>query len=495
VRCNREGTAGLIHALSSHGYEVGQAGNLEQAASEAAAHEFPVVLIDLGEHVAGPPDGGGGDGGDHTGEPQAKGENAGLQIMREIRRVSPASQVVALVADGVDLDTCCRAVTYGAASFVEWRAGDGVEGIVERLVQAYERYEEALREGQDLHSRTIFDEAGVAGKSEIMARLLFQAKRAALISDAPVLIYGESGTGKQLLAEAVHRMDPKRRGKPFLSVNCAAITGSLAESVLFGHRRGAFTGATEDRPGYFRAADGGTLLLDEIGELDKSLQPKLLRTLQEGRVMPVGDHREQAVDVRVIAACNQPLPVLVEKGEFRLDLYHRLNVISLQVPPLRERPKDIPLLVQFFLRRYVSYYPHAIESVDERVYEVLARTIGTGNVRELENAVRRMLAFKKAGTRLELSDIPPGLLTQQLSARQAGEVSESLTSAVVAMIRSGRMTLNEMLEEFESVVLQEILSRSNVTHAEAARRLGLSRRTFYNKLRKHESKLRPTSVP
>lgn len=318
-----------------------------------------------------------------------------------------------------------------------------------------------------------------------MAKLLFQAKRAAIISDAPILIDGESGTGKQLLAEAIHRMDPKRKKSPFLTVNCAAVTGTLAESALFGHRKGAFTGATEDRPGYFRAADRGTILLDEISELDKPLQPKLLRVLQEGCVLPVGDDVECKVDVRVIAACNRPLPVLVTKGEFRLDLYQRLNVISLTVPPLRDRPEDVPLLVQFFLRRYASYYPHSIESVDERVYEVLAQSIGSGNVRELENAVRQILAFKTAGTHIELSDIPPGLIEKQVASRAEAETVESLASVVVPIVRSGRMSLTEMLDEFEAMILREALARSSGTHAELARRLGLSRRTFYNKLRKY----------
>ncbi len=365
-------------------------------------------------------------------------------------------------------------------------AGQPVDRIVDGLVQAYGRYEDAVRQGRDLHSHAIFDETGVAGKSQIMAKLLFQAKRAAIISDAPILVAGESGTGKQLLAEAIHRMDPKRKNKPFLTINCAAITGTLAESALFGHRKGAFTGATEDRQGYFRAADGGSVLLDEINELAKPLQPKLLRVLQEGRVLPVGDDVERKVDVRVIAACNRPLPVLVERGEFRLDLYQRLNVISLYMPPLRDRPEDVPLLVQFFLRRYASYYPHTIESVDERVYEVLARSVGSGNVRELENAVRQILAFKTAGTRIELSDIPPGFIEKQVTSRTEAAVHESLASVVVAMLRSGTMTLSEMLEEFEGMVLREALDRSRGTHADLARRLGLSRRTFYNKLRKHD---------
>jgi DNA-binding NtrC family response regulator len=454
---------------------------------EAAAGDYPLILFDLAdlatEPVAAGPEAVRGPAFGVPGGPLGRG----LEAFREIRRASPASQIVVLVAQGADLATCCQAVTCGATSFVEWAPGQPVDRVNESLGHALDRYEAALREGQDVESRVIFEEAGVAGKSQVMAKLLFQAKRAAMVSDAPVLISGESGTGKQLLAEAIHRMDPKRCGKPFLTVNCAAITGTLAESALFGHRKGAFTGATQDRPGYFQAANGGALLLDEISELEKPLQPKLLRVLQEGRVLPVGDDLERVVDVRVIAACNRPLPVLVETGEFRLDLYQRLNVISLTVPPLRDRPEDVPPLVQFFLRQYASYYPSGIESVDTRVYEVLSRSIGSGNVRELENAVRQILAFKVAGNRIELSDIPPGLLEKQAGPlAEEAEVVQSLTSAVDAMLRSGRMTLGEMLEQFEAMILGEALTRSQMTQSELAQRLGLSRRTFYHKLRKYD---------
>lgn len=484
VRSSEIGTDDLSRLLELRGFTVVCATSTEHAVAEAAAREYPLVLLDVAESVRYERSGSRPRRGD-AGEADANTDEL-LGALRKIRRVSPVSQVVVLVAEGVDLTTCCRAVTYGAASFVEWTPADPIDRIVDRLVQTYGRYEVAVREGRDLHTSTIFDETGVAGRSQIMAKLLFQAKRAAIISDAPILVSGESGTGKQLLAEAVHRMDPKRKNKPFLTVNCAAITGSLAESALFGHRKGAFTGANQDRPGYFRAADGGTILLDEISELTRPLQPKLLRVLQEGRVLPVGEDTEQEVDVRVIAACNRPLPVLVEKGEFRLDLYQRLNVISLNVPPLRERSEDVPLLVRFFLRRYASYYPQPIESVDERVYEVLAHSIGSGNVRELENAIRQILAFKTAGTRIELSDIPSGLISKRMTHRTEAEITEALASAVVAMFRSGKMSLSEMLDEFEAMILREAVTRSTGTHTQLARELGLSRRTFYNKLRKYD---------
>ncbi len=471
--------ASLLKDLETQGFSVVPVLSPAHAVSEAAAREYPVVLIELQASPGASP------------APSACAEDPprseGLQVLRDIRRVSPASQVVILTSRQLPLADCCQAVRYGAAGFVEWTDGQPADRVVERLAQALSRYDAAAEEGRQLHSRQIFEETGVPSQSRAMARLLFQAKRAAMISDAPILIFGESGTGKQLLAEAIHRMDAKRRARPFLTVNCAAITGSLAESALFGHRKGAFTGASEDRPGYFRAAGGGTILLDEISELEKPLQPKLLRVLQENRVMPVGDEREYPIDVRVIAACNRPLPVLVEAGEFRLDLYQRLNVINLHVPPLRDRPDDIPLLVQFFLKRYAAYYPHPIESVDERVYEVLSRNIGSGNIRELENAVRQILVFKTAGNRIELSDIPAELLQRGAAQRTPQpDLNEALASAVVALFRSGRLTLAEMIEEIEKLVLREALSHSKVNHAQLARQLGLSRRTLYNKLKKHD---------
>jgi DNA-binding NtrC family response regulator len=486
VRSTREGTEGLVRGLESRGFQVEWGASVPEALVGIATQRYPVILFDLADACTG-----------SAASSPAQERNLGaaqadrllgngLQIFRQIRQLSPASQIVVVVSQGADVTTCCQAVISGVTSFVEWTPRTTIDRVVEGLTHAFERYEAALREGEDLHSCEIFDEAGIAGRSQAMAKLLFQAKRAALVSDAPVLICGESGTGKQLLAEAIHRMDPKRRSKPFLTVNCAAITGTLAESALFGHRKGSFTGASQDRPGYFQAASGGTLLLDEISELEKPLQPKLLRVLQEGRVLPVGDDVERAVDVRVVAACNRPLPILVETGEFRLDLYQRLNVIALVVPPLRDRAEDIPPLVQFFLRQYASYYRQPIESVDERVYEVLSRTIGSGNVRELENGIRQILAFKVAGSRIELSDIPPGLLQKQAAPEAESQVIESLNSAVDAMLRCGRLSLGEMVERFEAMILNEALSRSTVSHCELAQQLGLSRRTFYHKLRKHD---------
>ena len=467
-------------------------------------HEYAVAVIDLTHTLVGT----GGEGRrsravagsarcvGRAGRPGGGDEPAcggDLELVRAIRRVSPLCRIVLLIDARAELELCCRAVTLGVCGFVEWGEGECSAALRERVSQAIDRYRKLLDERRELHEGQIFDQTGLAGQSRLMADLLLQARRAAMISDAPVLIHGESGTGKQLIAEAIHRLDPKRKDQPFLSVNCAAIHGTLAESALFGHVKGAFTGATEARLGYFRAAGAGTILLDEISELDRVLQPKLLRVLQVGKVLPVGADAEVDVAARIIAASNRPLPALVEKGEFRLDLYQRLNVISLNVPPLRERPEDVPLLVQFFIRKYAAYYGPGIDDVDPRVYEVLAQSIGSGNVRELENTVRQILAFKTAGHRIELSDLPMELLERRPCLRaQSDEVSSALVSAVCAMIRSGRWTLQQMLDEFERLAIREALEHSKGTHADLAGRLGITRRTLYNKLRKHDLRgLRP----
>ena len=403
-----------------------------------------------------------------------------LGALESIRKANPECQVVVLLEPNADLGTCRRAVLMGATSFLEAPRGQIPSALEERLTQAVRRYETARRESREVQDRTIFDETGFAGQSREMARVLLLARRAAAISDVPILVEGESGTGKQLLAEAIHRMDPKRHSRPFLIINCAAITGTLAESALFGHRRGAFTGATEDRAGYFRAADGGTVLLDEISELDRPLQPKLLRVLQEGKVLPVGSDREYSVDVRVIAA----LMVLVAEEKFRLDLYQRLNVISLTVPPLRRRAEDIPLLFDYFVGKYGHYYSGAIKQVDPRVYEVLAEGLGSGNVRELENVVRQTLAFKRGGERIELSDLPESVLgrpDQGSSEHLAAEIVESVQRA----LRGGTVTLVRLLDECERMILAEALRENASSKSQAARRLGITRRTLYNKLRKH----------
>ncbi len=405
-----------------------------------------------------------------------------------IRRASGDSQIVMTVDASIDISVCCEAINNGLAGFVEVDGGRvDADVLRRRLDYARQRYERTRNEARRLHSGEVFEGTGIVGSSRAMAMLLSQTARAAEVSDAPVLIYGESGTGKQLVAETIHRLDPARSGHPFLSVNCAAITGTLAESALFGHVKGAFTGATEPRSGYFRAADGGTVFLDEIGELSLELQPKLLRFLQEGMVMPVGSDTEHPVDVRIVAAANRRIPALVEAGRFRLDLYQRLNVITLEVPPLRERRDDIPLLVDFFVKKYAAHYGKPVMQVNGRVYELLVRSTLDGNVRELENMIRRSLAMKADGDELTLRDMPATLLKGQTStSRRHNEVlTKEVVEDACSAIKSGAMTLPRFIEECERLVLAQSIDQRNENHADLSRTLGLSSRTLYNKRRKY----------
>jgi DNA-binding NtrC family response regulator len=264
----------------------------------------------------------------------------------------------------------------------------------------------------------------------------------------------------------------------------------LAESALFGHRRGAFTGATEERAGHFRAAEGGTVLLDEIGDLPVELQPKLLRVLQAGKVLPLGSDTEVSVDVRVIAASNRSLERMVQEGRFRLDLYQRINVIRLDLPALRQRPEDIPPLFRFFITKYASYYPRPIRSINPRVLEVIARDLGDGNVRELENLARHVLAFKSCGDEIDLSDLPPAMLRlaerrRKADAADSEALSPALSEIALKILERGPIPLGMMLDECERLILERVLGEYRGSNTKLARMLGITRRTFYNKLRKY----------
>jgi DNA-binding NtrC family response regulator len=281
--------------------------------------------------------------------------------------------------------------------------------------------------------------------------------------DVTVLITGESGTGKERVAEAIVRASRRAR-KPFVRFNCAALTADLAEAELFGHAKGAFTGAIRSRPGLFGEADGGTILLDEIGELAPSTQAKLLRVLQEGEVRPVGEERSRTVDVRVIAATHRNLEDLVAKKQFRDDLFYRLNVVQLRVPPLRARPEEIPDLARFFLERYGERFGVERITVPDVLYARLAAYPWPGNVRELENAIESLVALSPAEG-LDLSLLP-------------GERGEAVDP-------SAALTLKQRVEACERGIIVDALRAAGGNRTLAATRLGISRVTLHDKLNKY----------
>jgi len=288
-------------------------------------------------------------------------------------------------------------------------------------------------------------------------------------SDSTVLIEGESGTGKGLLARAIHRASARSDG-PMVTINCGALPESLLESELFGYKAGAFTDAKRDKPGRVEAASGGTLFLDEIGDLSLAVQVKLLRLLQERRYEPLGEVRSRKADVRVVAATNQGLARMVDEGSFRRDLYYRVNVIRLEMPPLRERPADIPLLADAFLRRLSMTRSKLVEGLDRSVVKRLMRYEYPGNVRELENILEHAFVLC-LGRRIEEGDLPDWLLAKQ-----------------TARSTSGATTLQEMEAQF----LREVLARNQWNRQEAARELGIHKTTLHRKIRRLGIELPPT---
>lgn len=323
----------------------------------------------------------------------------------------------------------------------------------------------ALASGQRTSGPVVAsDDTELAGGSQGMRQVQKRIGLAAA-SDVPVLITGETGTGKELVARALHRASP-RASRPFVAVNCAAIPADLLESELFGHRRGAFSGATTEREGYFREADGGTLLLDEIGDMPLPMQAKLLRVLQEGAVTPLGSSQPVRVDVRVLAATHRRIGDLIAAGTFRSDLFYRLNVLPIELGALRERPEDIPALADRFLRDD----GHPGKQLTEAALALLQGYAWPGNVRELRNVMERCRVLV-AGQRIDAADLAPMLNTAAPVATGAAETAPE--------------TLPDAVARLERTMIVDALREAGGNRAEAARRLGIRRQLLYRKLVDH----------
>jgi transcriptional regulator with PAS, ATPase and Fis domain len=430
--------------------------------------------------------------------------------IRNLNATTTSPDVVLLSHRPLSVESCQALIASGTSALIEIQDQDprpSDELLIRHIEASLARHQNQGSPSTNSPSKSkafnprgmVCNPGGMVWQSAAMHRLIEQATRAAQISDVPVLILGESGTGKQLLAQYIHSLDPKRSCKKLQSVNCSTISGTLAESMLFGHQRGAFTGASEARKGIFRSAEGGTVLLDEIGELDLALQPKLLHVLQEHILTPLGSDQPVNCDVRVIAATNRQLPALIQEGRFRLDLYQRLNVIALEIPPLRQRREDIPLLVDFFLKKYADYYQHPIEGVEPAVYTYFENCTLEGNIRQLENAIRQTLALKGRGRVLSMDDIPPRLRAGLGSDAtvQPGDcpndipVLTELVDAACRMVDAGSLTLPEFISACEETALRKSLANATQSSGELADKLGVSRRTLYNKIRKYGLKQPP----
>ncbi len=324
----------------------------------------------------------------------------------------------------------------------------------------------------------LFAGLGFVTRSPRLAPLLQQVWKVARVSDAPVLIEGETGTGKMVVAEAIRRLDPKRACHPFVTAHCGTIPASVAESEFFGHGRGAFSGAVEERVGLFRSGDRGTVFLDDVSDLPLALQPKLLDVLQRRTVRAVGSDREHPVDVRIIAATNVPLDALVARGAFRADLFYRLDVIRLHLPPLHEREEDLASLVLALAERHRDLYG-PVRIVEPALAARLARTRFPGNVRELEHLVERMLFAKVSGDTLGLEDLPPGAQDD----RGLDPACEAAAAAAWAAIREENVGYGEAVRRFEHSLLRRALGGAKLTRRELATLLGMSERSLYKKMR------------
>ncbi|AKF09361.1 sigma-54-dependent transcriptional regulator [Sandaracinus amylolyticus] len=381
----------------------------------------------------------------------------GMELLRRIKARPDAPVVVMITAHGSERQAV-DAMKLGAFDYFKKPfEPDELLAVVRRALESATLRADNTRLAGELNlARTmVFDSAP-------MSRLAVLVQRVAP-RDVTVLITGESGTGKERVAEAIVRAS-SRRDRPYVRFNCAAITPDLAEAELFGHAKGAFTGAHRTRAGLFREADGGTLLLDEIGEMDGRTQAKLLRVLQEGEVRPVGEDRPVAVDVRIVAATHRDLAQLVSEGKFREDLLYRLKVVHLSVPPLRERPDDVPMLFRHFLDRYEERFGTGPLRVPDGVMERLVAYRWPGNVRELENAVESLVALSSDG------EIDPSLLPD------AGAPSASAPTSA---------GLKERVEAYERGLIVAALKECGGNRSEAARRLGISRATLHEKLNKY----------
>ena len=396
----------------------------------------------------------------------------------------------------------CRALLSGASLLFDSSSPTFARELSEALTSILKTATEQESEEQRLRKQMA--NMGTIGRSAKMMSVFRWVSRVSALSDFPILITGETGTGKELIANTIHQMDPKRRTGPFIVTNCSTISVGLAESELFGHRRGAFTGADSDRKGLFRSAQGGILFLDEIGELSEPLQAKLLRVLQEKRVLGVGFDQEVAIDVRVIAATNRRLEDMVKAGRFREDLFHRLNGLSVNVPPLRERPEDVQPLIEHFLQKYSSLTNGQTKSANLDFIEVLMQIGLPGNARQLENIVRSAILNKVDDSPLGLTDLAPSHLREisadVVPANQPRLVSHTETSRSPGhdlhsyfrdILDQNSWNLPRSLEYCEKQFLQYVLRSARGNQSEAARLIGITPRSVYNKLQKY--KLHPSS--
>jgi two-component system, NtrC family, response regulator AtoC len=429
----------LALLLGESGYTVEAEGDPERALARANAEDFDLILCDV-----------------------KMPSMDGLSFLRRFRSAGGTALIIMMSAFGNE-DAAIAAMREGAYDYLQ-KPFKPDEVIL--TVRKAEERERLRHEVEALRSSLGVGAVGdlVVSQSRGMRDVVELAARVAR-HNTTVLITGESGTGKEVIARAIHRMSP-RNERSFTAINCAAIPEQLLESELFGHTKGSFTGATADHPGLFELANGGTLLLDEIADLPQALQAKLLRVLEEGEIRRLGARESRKIDVRVLAATGRPMEQAVERGEFRSDLYYRLNVVRLHIPPLRERPEDIPELLTHFARQVAQRLGHPV-SMTPAALAALTHHNWPGNVRELRNALERA-AVLSAGGLLDSKDF---------SLSGGGLLSQGAGS-------NGALDLKTQVEAVERAAIQRALEASHGNRRQAANLLGISLRTLFYKLRR-----------
>ena len=392
------------------------------------------------------------------------GDVSGLDLLHLWKKKRPETQFIVLTGHS-SVDTAVEAIKSGAYDYLTKPIHpDELILLIRRAVETLQKDKEIDNLRRRLDQKFGLDQ--IVGQSKLMKDVFAKIQRAAPV-DSTVLILGESGTGTELVAQALHHNSPRKKG-PFVAVNCAAVPATLVESELFGHVRGAFTGATDRRVGRFEQADGGTLFIDEIGDFELGLQAKLLRVLETLTVTPVGGHEDRKVNVRVIAATSRDIRRMLEDGTFREDLYYRLNVVTIGLPPLRLRTDDIPLMVEHFLREISQQKHTATKRIAPEVMRRFEAYRWPGNVRELRNTLERMMVLAD-GEVLTENDLPEEILAASNDAAPPKEMPTNMT-----------------MDELERLAITKALEQCAGNRTHAAERLGISVRTLQRKLRHYE---------
>ncbi|MDC0264156.1 sigma-54 dependent transcriptional regulator [Verrucomicrobia bacterium] len=445
---------GLRAVLEDH-YDVYIADNAASAIELLESEPFDVLLTDF----------------------RMPGEN-GLKLIKRAKSLGNPPVCILMTAFGSE-ETAVQAIKEGADDYIP-KGGMLIEDL-EKKIQRALKLQKLEEENTVLKQQlgTKFRTSNIVGESPVM-RHVFDTVEQVAPTQATVLILGESGTGKELIAKAIHQTS-NRSHHPMVTVHCAGLSPTLLESELFGHEKGAFTGAHERRIGRFEKADGGTLFLDEIGEIDTSTQIKLLRILGERSFERVGSTKTIKVDVRLLAATNKNLPKLMGEGKFREDLYYRLRVVEIQLPSLRERPTDIPALAMTFLREFAEQNRKKVTEFTKEALDAIVRHSWPGNVRELRAAIEHALVFAK-GKKVELFDLPASMRSQAglVHAEPAGE--SSAPGALPGGNALGGPFSNLSVEENEKQLMIQALKRTSGNRTEAAKLLGISRRTLHRKM-------------